>query len=135
MREVDYTAMRRAADKLREALAKHAEEPENEFVRDALVQRFEFNYELAHALLRKFLETTSASGATVDRMTFPTLIRTGSERGLLLSGWDRWIDFRNARNATSHEYDEGRAMLAVALAPDFLREVEYLYRQMVEQSQ
>lgn len=41
-------------------------------------------------------------------MSFPTLIRTASENGLLRSGWDTWYEFRKARNLTSHVYDEER---------------------------
>jgi nucleotidyltransferase substrate binding protein (TIGR01987 family) len=85
-----------------------AAHPGDEFIRDSVVQRFELTFELAHVLLKRYLEATSASAEEIDAMSFPMLIRTGSERGLLRSAWDRWFDFRKARNSTSHAYDESR---------------------------
>jgi hypothetical protein len=83
--------------------------------------------------LKRYLEATSASAGEIDAMSFPTLIRTASERGLLRSGWDRWFDFRKARNTTSHAYDEARAKLTVEIAPEFLAEVDFLYKKLTEQ--
>jgi hypothetical protein len=42
-------------------------------------------------------------------MSFATLVRTASERGLLKSGWDKWQIFREARNITSHTYNQAKA--------------------------
>lgn len=133
MKTLDFSSLGRAADRLREALAARAARPSDEFVRDSVVQRFEFTFELAHVLLKRYLEATSASASEIDAMSFPTLIRTASERGLLRSGWDRWFDFRKARNTTSHAYDEARARLTLDIAPEFLAEVDFLYEKLTEQ--
>jgi len=53
-------------------------------------------------------------------------IRTGSEQGLLRSGWDRWRTFRQARTDTSHTYDEVKALKVVDQLPDFLIELRHL---------
>jgi nucleotidyltransferase substrate binding protein (TIGR01987 family) len=132
MSTLDFSPLGRAANRLREALAARAKDPENDFIRDSVVQRFEFSFELAHVMLKRYLEASSAAAENIDAMSFPTLIRTGSERGLLRSGWDRWFDFRKARNATSHAYDEARAKLTVDLAPEFLAELDLLYKKLTE---
>ena len=132
MKELDYSPLGRAAARLREALAAREMHPKDDFIRDSVVQRFEFTFELAHGMLKRYLQATEASTDSVDAMSFPTLIRTASERGLLLSGWDTWFDFRKARNTTSHAYDEVRAKLAVAMAPAFLVEVDFLYKKLME---
>jgi nucleotidyltransferase substrate binding protein (TIGR01987 family) len=134
MSGIDFSPLGRAADRLREALAARAKHPTDDFIRDSVVQRFEFSFELAHVMLKRYLETTEAATDTIDAMSFPTLIRTGSERGLLRSGWDRWFDFRKARNATSHAYDEARAKLTVDLAPEFQEEIDFLYKRLTELS-
>ncbi|HWZ49907.1 MAG TPA: HI0074 family nucleotidyltransferase substrate-binding subunit [Granulicella sp.] len=134
MRTLDFSPLGRASDRLREALTARAEHLNDDFIRDSVVQCFEFSFELAHVLLRRYLEASSANGEEIDAMSFPTLIRTASERGLLRSGWDRWFDFRKARNATSHADDEARAKLTVDLAPEFLAEVDFLYRKLTELS-
>jgi nucleotidyltransferase substrate binding protein (TIGR01987 family) len=133
MKALDFSPLGRAAERLREALAAREAHPSDDFIRDSVVQRFEFTFELAHVLLKRYLEATSASAGEIDAMSFPTLIRVGSERGLLRTGWDRWFDFRKARNSTSHAYDETRAKLAVEIAPEFLAEVDYLYKKLTEQ--
>jgi hypothetical protein len=81
-------------------------------------------------MLRRFLEVTSGSGEEVDAMTFPTLIRTASEKGLLLHGWDRWEGYRRARNKTSHTYNEGVALEVVEILPEFLVEARYLLEKL-----
>ena len=60
-------------------------------------------------------------------MTFPTLIRTASEMGLLRSGWDVWYRFREARNLTSHVYNEDVARQVVDQIPCFAEEADYIY--------
>jgi nucleotidyltransferase substrate binding protein (TIGR01987 family) len=96
-------------------------------VRDGLIQRFEFTYELGHRMLRRYLITTAASPDEVARMAFADLIRAGSAQGLLRSGWPQWRQFREMRARTSHSYDAGAAAAVVAAIPAFLEEVEHLY--------
>jgi hypothetical protein len=69
-----------------------------------------------------------------SRRSFPELIRTGSERGLLLSGWDVWKGYRTARGITSHTYDEARADQVFAVIPQFLQDARYLLAQLQERS-
>jgi len=134
MSEIDYGPLRRAMDRLREAIAERRLHPENDFVRDSVVQRFEFTYELSAAMLRRFLKLYRVKQGDVQDLTFPSLIRAGSELGLLLHGWDQWYEYRKARNTTSHAYDEYHAKLATELAPEFLEEAEYLYKRLLEET-
>jgi nucleotidyltransferase substrate binding protein (TIGR01987 family) len=116
-----------AIGRLAEALDILDAEPENAIVRDAVIQRFEFTYELAHKLLRRFLEMTAADPQAVGRLSFQDLIRTGSEQGLLRLDWERWRDWRQARALTSHAYDEQKARQVAATVPAFLLEARFLY--------
>ena len=103
---LDIQPLEKAVGALAAALARYAQSPDDDIVRDACIQRFEFTYELSHKMLKRFLEATSANPAEFDAMPFQDLIRTGSERGLLLGDWSRWKVFRTARSITSHAYDE-----------------------------
>ena len=67
-------------------------------------------------------------------MTFPDLVRTASEQGLIKSTWTDWRDWREMRNITSHTYDETKALQVVSGIPAFLSEVQDL-TQRLEQSQ
>ena len=73
---------------------------------------------------------TSATPSAIDEMPFPNLIRTGNEQGLLLNNWERWKDFRQARNISSHTYDESKAMQVMEILPDFLLEAQALLREL-----
>lgn len=72
-----------AVARLREGLARHLRESADEQLRDGLIQRFEFTYELCHRTLRRFIRQTAASPEEVDRMAFQDLIRTANQQGLL----------------------------------------------------
>lgn len=95
-------------------------------IRDGLIQRFEFTYDLAHKMLRRALEAGAANPDEIDRLTFPDLIRTGVEQGLVAGQWPEWRTFREMRNITSHTYDEAKAVQVVAAMPAFLAEARGL---------
>lgn len=113
-----------------EALQAYEHDRSNTLYRDASIQRFEFSYELTHKMLKRYLELTSATPSEIDEMAFPNLIRTGNERGLLLNNWERWKDFRQARNISSHTYDESKALQVMEILPDFLLEAQALLREL-----
>ena len=116
----------KAITSLEVALDRHAQDSSDDLVRDACIQRFEFTYELAHKMLKRFLEATSANPDEFDNMTFQDLIRSGNERGLLRSDWSMWKEYRRARGTTSHTYDEEKAREVFAIVPDFLSEARFL---------
>jgi len=123
---LDATPLRNAVERLREGLARHKREPLDEQLRDGLIQRFEFTYELAHRTLRRYLRETAASADDIDQLTFADMIRVGSAQGLLIAGWPEWRRFREMRTRTSHTYHAETAAAVVADIPDFLREAEHL---------
>jgi len=57
---------------------------------------------------------------------------TGSEQGLLLSGWDHWVDYRKARGTTSRVYDGEKAREVFSIVPAFLLEAQYLLGRLSE---
>lgn len=99
-------------------------------IRDGLIQRFEFTYDLSHKMLRRVLEEAAANPEEIDRMSFPTLIRTGIEQGFIAGDWPTWRTFREMRNITSHTYDETKAVQVAAAIPGFLAEVHALVERL-----
>lgn len=112
--------------RLREGPARHQRDPLDEQLRDGLIQRFEFTYELSHRMLRRYLRITGASPHEVERLPFADLIRAGKAQGLLHGGWPEWRRFREMRARTSHTYDAAAAEAVVAAIPAFLEEVQHL---------
>jgi nucleotidyltransferase substrate binding protein (TIGR01987 family) len=129
MAEIDYSVLGNAVLRLKEGLAALGREPENTLYRDAVIQRFEFTYGLCATLLARYLEQ-AAPVPPEKEMSFPTLIRTASENGLLRSGWDVWYEFRKARNLTSHVYNEEIAQQVVEKIPGFAVEAEFLFTEL-----
>ena len=78
--DLNIGSLEKAILSLEAALARHDLIPDDDMVRDACIQRFEFTYELSHKMLKRFLEATSASPEEIDRLSFQDLVRTGSER-------------------------------------------------------
>jgi nucleotidyltransferase substrate binding protein (TIGR01987 family) len=132
--ELDLTPLANAVERLAEGLAEYQENPSHTMIRDGLVQRFEFTYEISHKMLKRYLALALASPAEFDSMPFGDLIRTGNEQGLLLSDWSNWKRYREMRSKTSHTYDEGIALQVVAGIPDFLAEARYLLEQLQTRS-
>lgn len=112
----------RSIQRLEEGLSRYRADESDEQIRDGLVQRFEFTYELAHRTLKRYLEYASANPAQFDEMTFQELIRTANEQGLLLGDWSDWRRFRSMRGRTSHSYDEKVALEVVEGIPRFIEE-------------
>lgn len=113
-----------------EGLARHRREPADDQLRDGLIQRFEFTYELAHRMLRRYLRQVSASPEAFDQMTFADLIRTANEQGLLLGDWPAWRRYRDMRARTSHTYAAAVGAQVVSGIPEFLAEAMHLRDQL-----
>lgn len=116
--------------RLDEGIQRYQKDITDTQIRDGLIQRFEFTYELSHKMLKRYLEFTSPSPANIDELAFQDLIRTGNEQGLLLSDWAQWKKYREMRSRTSHTYDESVALQVVAEIPAFLQEARFLNAQL-----
>lgn len=129
---LDLTPLSNAVTRLREGLERYQRDISDTQVRDGLIQRFEFTYEISHKMLKRYLEVTSASPEQFDAMPFQDLIRSGNEQGLLLGDWPKWRTYRAMRSKTSHTYDEDVALEVVRGIPEFLAEAEYLHQRLRE---
>ena len=127
---VDVGPLANAVQRLREGLRRYEQDTTDEQIRDGLIQRFEFTYELSHRMLKRFLAQTAASPGAIEPMSFADLIRTGNEHGLLHGDWPAWRRFREMRARTSHAYDAAIACEVVAGIPEFLVEAEHLCREL-----
>ncbi|WP_027330152.1 HI0074 family nucleotidyltransferase substrate-binding subunit [Marinimicrobium agarilyticum] len=128
--QLDLTTLTNAVARLKEGLARYQRDTTDTQIRDGLIQRFEFTYEISHKMLKRYLEMTSATPEQFDAMPFQDLIRSGNETGLLRSDWPVWRRYRELRAKTSHTYSEDVAVLVVAEIPDFLREAEHLHNEL-----
>jgi len=132
---LDISPLVRAVARLREGLERHRREPDDEQLRDGLIQRFGFTYELSHRMLRRYLRMIAPSPDILAQMPFQDLIRSGSEQGLLRGDWPAWRRYRDMRARTSHTYAAAIAEQVAAGIPDFLAEANYLSDQLQKRLQ
>jgi nucleotidyltransferase substrate binding protein (TIGR01987 family) len=94
--------VRNAAARLQEAVA----QPETAILRDAVIQRFEFSFELVWKGLKLYLERQGhecgGPRPTLKKAFAEGLIATPEEA-------DVWLQMLEDRNLTSHAYDEALA--------------------------
>jgi nucleotidyltransferase substrate binding protein (TIGR01987 family) len=117
---LDFSSLHSAVARLGEGLARYERDTGDTQIRDGLIQRFEFTYDLSHKMLRRALAEAAANPEEIDRLSFPDLIRTANEQGLLDGDWSTWRVYREMRNITSHSYDEAKALQVAAAIPAFL---------------
>lgn len=116
---VDLSSLRQALASLQRALVRwNASQQQDEELRDACIQRFEYTFELSWKMLKRRLEIDLPDAHSVDAMSFRDLMRTGAERGLL-PDVDAWMVFRDKRNMTSHTYNVAKAAEVAAIIPSF----------------
>ncbi len=68
--EFKITPLERAVSRLGEGLTAHQRNPSDTLIRDGLVQRFEFTYEISQRLIRRYLAENVVSPETIAEMTF-----------------------------------------------------------------
>jgi nucleotidyltransferase substrate binding protein (TIGR01987 family) len=92
-RSQDYL---KAVQRLQEACA----QPYTDYMRDCVIQRFEFCWELAWKMLKLRLEQLGIE-ASNPRDTFKEALNKG-----LIHDGNAWSDAQKNRNLASHTYDE-----------------------------
>lgn len=100
-RRVDFV---KAVSRLEEACA----QAENSFIRDSVIQRFEFSWELAWKMLKLRLAYLG-----VEALSPREVIRQSLQAGLIEDG-NAWSEAQQQRNLTSHTYDESLSIAVFA---------------------
>lgn len=92
-----------AVERLREGMQAYRELPEA-IIRDGVIQRFEFTCELAWKTTREFLLDQGFAELNSPKSTMRKAFSYG-----LIDDDEAWIALLNARNQTSHIYDDATA--------------------------
>lgn len=101
--EFKLTNLKKAHAKLVEACDLY--QPGDELIRDSMIQRFEFTYELTHKTLQEFI---GYMGITLENK-FPRTIYKKAYQNGIVNDEGVWLSLMADRNATSHIYSEGLA--------------------------
>jgi nucleotidyltransferase substrate binding protein (TIGR01987 family) len=107
------------------------DDPEKVVLRDGVIQRFEFTYELSWKMLKRYLEEYGLEKA--DGLNNRELFRIGREQGLIADP-EKWFHYLKMRNQTSHVYDEAKAGEVFAAAREFLADSQFLLQRLKEKA-
>jgi nucleotidyltransferase substrate binding protein (TIGR01987 family) len=102
--QLDIASFARAMKKLDEALTLN----ETEIVRDALIQRFEFTFEIAWKSCQRVLRDLGIAAKS------PRDALSEAQQQGWLTDLGAWLELMEARNLTSHTYREDVAIRVAA---------------------
>lgn len=125
---IDLTSFENALKTLDEIIIRYDRENHDNAIRDAVIQRFEYTYSLSIKMLTRFLQSQAID--LPDTLTFNETIRKANQMGLLLSNLEKWTDYRQKRNMTSHTYEENIANSVVSVVKDFQQDAHFLLEEL-----
>ncbi len=122
---IDTTYLKRcneALEKAYQGFLKYDEEDiEYEIFRSATVKEFEIVLEQVGKLMKKVLKPYFHSSRAVDTLYFKDIFRYAANHGLLTSDEvERWLEYRDNRNSTAHDYGVGFANKTLVMIPNFI---------------
>ena len=115
-----FQSFQKAFTQLSSAVHLSEQRPLSELEQQGLIQAFEFTHELAWNTLKDFLESRGA----IDLYGSRDASREAFAKGLITNG-DEWMAMIQARNRSSHTYNEKTAReIAEAIRSSFSKEFE-----------
>ncbi|MHC4203648.1 MAG: nucleotidyltransferase substrate binding protein [Planctomycetota bacterium] len=137
--KLDLSSLRKAVDSLEKTLkvaenkilAAELNNDVKDAIRAGVIQNFEFTYELCWKFMRRWLK----ENADVEEAEYPRtrkeLFRLAARFGLIKEPLS-WFSYSDARNLTSHTYDEDKAETVYQTAVGFSGDARYLLDRLQE---
>jgi len=128
---LDLSSLEKALTNLEYAIERSQKAPMDEEVRDSVIKRFEYSYELSWKMLKRQLKIDSQTPASIDAMGFKEMIR--AERSFI-DNPEAWFEYRRKRNITSHVYNETKAISVYETALVFLQDAKRLLQKLKQRN-
>lgn len=103
------------------------QQPKTVYNRDMVIQRFEYTYELSWKMLKRYLQMYQG----VEESMLRNIFREAGKAGLVDSV-ETWFYYQEARNLTSHTYNEDAAEETYEAAKKFLTDVKFTLNKLKE---
>ena len=130
---LDFSPLFKALSSLEIAVNRSQSAPEDNEVRDAVIQRFDYTFELSFKFLKRVLEQESAHPQQIDQLSYKDILREAIEKGLPID-FESWVVIRDQRNATSLIYNEIKAKSVYQTALEFFPQASILARALAGRS-
>ena len=103
MAELNLESLEKAIEQLKSGLNQSHADPDNELLRDGVIQRFEYTMDLSWKMIQRYLKHIAQVEDSAIR-TKKDLFREAGRLGLI-ANVEAWFGYYEARNETSHTYD------------------------------
>jgi nucleotidyltransferase substrate binding protein (TIGR01987 family) len=130
--KIDVTPYEKALDTFQRGIIRSSSCPEDEELRDAVIQRFEYCMDLSWKLIQRYLENAGMQEG--DFRTKRDLFREAARIGLITAP-EKWFIYYEARNATSHTYNSEIAIQVYQNALRFFNDAVALLDELKKQVQ
>jgi len=131
---LDLTSFSNALQSLLKGIERAQKAPSDEELRDAVIQRFEYTFELSWKMLKRQLENDLPVPSLVDGMSYRELMRIAAERGFV-ADVEKWFVYREQRNITSHTYSRRKAEQVYKTALIFVDDAKALLRELKQRNE
>lgn len=116
----------KALNKLKEGLTQYNEK--NELLRDGIIQRFEFTFELAWKTLKEVFEDEGLIGLNSPKSVLKEAFSAG-----IIQDEKLWMNMLMDRNSTSHMYNESNAIeICKNIKEKYVEALEELKENIIE---
>ncbi len=93
------------------------------------IQAFEFTYTVAMGLLKRQMEHIAPNPAELNKMEWKDFFRAAADMDLI-PDVERFFDYREKRNLTSHNYREEIALTLLAMLDPFARDMRFFLNEL-----
>ena len=131
--KLDITNLKNCLDALKECIEAYNSNPEDKmrgFIEDSCVKRFEFTVETSWKTMKKYLK--EIYGKDDKELTMNNIFRLMEGYGLIES-WEKWREYYDRRNDTSHEYNREKAIKILETMENLLQDAEFLYKGLTKE--
>ena len=105
------------------------EDIEYDIYRSAVIKEFEIILEQSGKLLKKRIREYFHTNKAADKLVFKDIFRHAGNHDLIdISEVERWLQYRDNRNSTSHDYGELLANDTLVLIPQFILDAQNLVK-------
>lgn len=126
--EIKLKNFKSVLQRLEEASEELYKDKGNALIRDALIQRFEFTYELAWKTTKEYMESVG-----ITDKNFPRAVIQEAYLQKLMTNEENWLTMIKDRNMTSHLYKEELAKeIAARIIDTYIDEFNSLYKSMTK---
>lgn len=97
--------------------------------RAAVIQAFEYTYELVMRMIRRELRQIAVNPEELDTLHFMDFMRTAAESGIIREA-PPFKFYREKRNLTTHTYEEDEAEEVLSIIDSFIDDVHFVLKEL-----